>query len=300
MKRIFTFLLLLIIPTIGYSSMLGDVDNRRYVTDEEKTSFPYNTIVRIETSTGSSTGTIVAPNVILTCKHCVQSAGKNGSVNLYLPDGQQKKGVVWHYPDEKTIANDYALVVFDGYDVKSFLNVNDIAVPDDNVSRIGYDFLKILGNDEISIAKKVLSDVIKRNGNVTNENLHKVVFEWEKELQKYRCSSDTDTNCIKCADNESCVFGDGARMKVQKSCSLTKIQKVDSKNTMLISDCAGSPGASGGPLIDSDVKKIIAIFTGAYGFDIGGTTKTYGVRPEFFADKVKTLINMSKNGLLEF
>ena len=300
MKRLVAFLLLLFIPTFCFADWVGSVDGRRYVTDEEKASFPYNSIVRIGTKTGFSTGTIISPNIVLTCKHCVESAGKNGNVNLYMPNGSVKTGTVWYYSNEDRISNDYALVIFRQFDSNQFLKVTDVAVPDNNAMRVGYDALKILNSDEIRVVKQSFVNTLKNYERINDANISKIMKDIENTLQKYNCKSDTDTNCVRCANSKSCIFDDGDRMKVQDSCSATQMQMIIDDGVMLHTDCIAAPGGSGAPLIDSKHEKIIGISTGAYGAGIGGITESYAVRPEKFFDKIKTLINMINNGLVDF
>ena len=300
LKHIFAFLLLMIIPTFCWADLVGSVDGRRYVTEEEKGLPPYNKIVRIQTDSGYSTGTIIAPNVILTCKHCVSSAGKNGSVNVYMPNGLDKIGTVWYYPDENLITNDYALVVLEDSDAGPFLNVSDVSVPDDNVMRIGYDFLKVLDKNEIPVVKKAFADAIGKYKKISNENIDDAIDSIEENLQKHSCKSGNSVGCVKCSNQISCIFNDGENMKVQNSCSATRIQPIDTGGTMLLTDCAGSPGGSGSPLIDSRHENIIGIFTGTYGFNVGGKAESYGVRPEVFSSKTKTFINMMDAGFVDF
>lgn len=300
MKRIFAFLLLMIVPTFCWAGWVGSVDGRRYVTDEEKGVFPYNNIVRIESKTGFSTGTIVSSNVVLTCRHCVESSGKNSNVNLHMSDGSVRTGTVWYYPNDGKDSNDFALIIFKQFDSDRFLGVSDVSVPDDKVMRIGYDTLKVLNSDEIKIVKKAFVNALKKYGNITDKNVSSAIAYVEGTLQDYNCKSDTDVNCVRCVNSNSCIFDDGERMKVQDSCSATKMQHIVDDGLMLYTDCVATPGGSGAPLIDSEHEHVIGVSTGTYGFGIGGTTESYAVRPERFYEKTKTLVNMANNGLIEF
>lgn len=300
MKKLIVFLLLVIIPNFCLAGWVGTKDPRRYVSDEEKTVFPYNKIVKIQVGNSLSTGTIVAPNIVLTCGHCICEAKINSSVKLYMSNGQTNTGSVWYSSNRDDISNDYALIVFRNEENGPFLNMSNVAVPDKNVMRIGYDTLKILQDDEIPVVKKAFADVLGKYKTITDGNVFDAMNDVESQLQKYSCKSESDKNCVRCSGNESCIFDDGDRLKVQDSCSATTIQPVSSGGSLIVTNCAGNQGGSGSPLIDSAHKNIIGIMVGTFEFGVGGEVKNHAIRPEVFYEKAKTLVNMSNNGLIEF
>lgn len=300
MKRLISFLLLLIIPNFCLADWVGTKDPRRYVTDEEKAVFPYNKVVKIRVGEDFSTGTIVAPNIILTCGHCIGDLKKDSAVNFYTTNGGVNTGYVWYVSNVENIADDYALIVFKNKNEGPFLNVSDVAVPDRNVMRVGYDSLKILQDDEIPVVKNVFVDVLNRYKKITDANVFDAMEEVESQLKERSCKSISDTNCVRCSGGGSCIFDDGDKLKVQESCSATSIQPVHGGGKLISTNCAGNHGASGSPMIDSSRKNIIGVLVGIYGFGVGGEVKNYGIMPEMFSEKTKTLVNMSNNGLIEF
>ena len=76
---------------VGYS---GDI--RRYVTQAEKAQFPYNSVVKIIDNGSTGTGTFVSPDVILTCRHVVDTSEEK-FIEYYTSDGQKHRGFVAPY-----------------------------------------------------------------------------------------------------------------------------------------------------------------------------------------------------------
>ena len=89
-KRIFAVLLLVIVPNFCFGEWVGAHDGRRYVTDAEKSVYPYNKVVKLGSDKDDSwsTGFFVSPHVILTCRHCISDVGDDNKVDFYTSDGE--------------------------------------------------------------------------------------------------------------------------------------------------------------------------------------------------------------------
>ena len=95
MKQAFIFLLLMCSPMVCWGDMVGfGGDTRRYVTEQEKYQFPYNTVVRFDADGNTGTGTFVSDDVILTCRHVVESIGIGNYIDYYTSDGKKHSGIV--------------------------------------------------------------------------------------------------------------------------------------------------------------------------------------------------------------
>lgn len=295
-------LFLCLVPRLCFADWIGASDKRRYVTAEEKSQFPYNNVVQIVTGDGVSTGTIIAPNVILTCGHSVADVGLNNSVQYYTTDGQMHTGTVWYYKDGSAVADDYALIVskdsFDGH----FLNIPDTNIAESNAMRIGYDSLKVLTNNEIKVVKDTFVQFLSEY-KLNAENAYDALDEIDDLLKNKDCSKYTDkTKCVNCSGHDYCIFGDYDNLKVQDSCSANQIRPVETGGKFLVTNCGLSTGGSGSPLIDSNRKNMIGMSVGTVGFMIGNESDavSYAIPPEQYKEKTKTLINMSNNGLIEY
>ena len=292
MKRLFVILTLIYIPTVGWGDFVGyGGDLRRYVTDEEKTQFPYNTVVRIYGNGFTGTGTFVSEDVILTCAHVVEDAKDSVKhFDYYTSDGRKHSGTVGayveNYSDTKDFAFAYDVNAFNGY---SLLSLSPNARYSDNLTIIGYDSLKPLSKDELKIVKQVYTNWIKKNGRITNENAIEAAAEVTVVLKlEHACSSDKQTNCVHCSDDElDCIFNDSENMKVRTGCRVTRI------DDEIYTNCPGAMGASGSAIIDTNSNEIIGVFCQMGRSRIGQEKDAIGigVKPEVYYDHLQTWIN---------
>ena len=292
MKRLFVILTLMFIPYFGYCDMVGwSGDTRRYVTEEEKTQFPYNTVVRIYGNGISGTGTFVSEDVILTCAHVAEDAKDSAKhFDYYTSDGRKHSGTVGAYVENYSDTEDFAFA----YDVNAFnghslLSLSPNARYSNNLMVIGYDNLKPLSKDELTVVKQVYTNWIRTNGKITNKNAIKAMARVNNVLKReYACSSGRQTNCVHCFDDEIyCIFGDSKNMKVRTGCRVTRID--DEIHT----NCPGSTGSSGSAIIDANSNEIIGVFCSVSRLQIGQEIDAIGigVKPEEYYDSLQTWIN---------
>lgn len=307
MQRLFLLSLLSIfVPTVCFADMVGySGDTRRYVTDAEKTQFPYNTVVRLETwkkgrPYSSGTGTFISKRWILTCYHVVDRVefAKDGiaEIKYYTPDGRQnvasvfKKSGIWGDKGEKN-STDVAFVFSPaGEDFPGpVLRVSSRDKESNNVMMIGYDSLKVLSKTELSIVKQVYAAELQKIGKFDKNSFEYITNSVENTLrEKYSCSSISGQNkCVHCSVNGGCIFEDHKNMKVRTGC------KAKINDGILITNCPGSPGASGSAFIDSNTNEIIGVMCAVYKSVIGQDkhATTIGVLPSKFKPATDQIIN---------
>ena len=294
MRKMFllSFLLSVFVPTICFADMVGySGDTRRYVTDAEKTLFPYNTVVRLEywnnpDDGGTGTGTFIDRNHILTCNHVIEGRGGGKNINYYISSGQKLSGTV-----NKLVRNEGELGEFDIAEVISNtpFSGRTLTLADNadrihsNLMIIGYDSLKVLPPSELHIVKQVYTDWIRKNGKITGENSNTARNDIEQILKnKYACSSNNKTNCVQCSNSESgCIFEDYRNMKVRKGCTITEIYN---DPYIMFTNCPGAMGVSGAAIMDIDTNEILGIACNVHISQIGQQkdASTYGPRIEVY------------------
>lgn len=284
-----------------FADWVGQSDKRRYVTDTEKSEFPYNNVVKIVTNDSVSTGIIIAPQIILTSGHGVADVGLNNYIAYYTTDGQAHTGKVWYYKYSSAVTDDYALILTNDIFSEPFFNIPNSNVTESNAMRIGYDSLKVLSNDEIKVVKDTFVNFLS-GYKLTAENAYDAMDEIDELLKNKDCRKTSDKmNCVHCSGGNDCIFGDYDNLKVQESCSANNFRSVDTGGKFLVTNCGASVGGSGSPILDASHKNIIGMSIGTTGFMIGNEKEatSYAIPPEQFNKQTKTLINMSNNGLLE-
>lgn len=256
MKCVFVFLLMVLVPTFVWADMIGySGDTRRYVTDAEKTQFPYNSVVRIMNKDDTGTGTFVSNDVILTCGNIVDKVGLENNIIYHTADGKVHTGYVASYKTDKHIGNDYAFIVDKGGFSEKVLNVYQFSKELNNLMVIGYDNLKLLSNEELRIIKQLYYMWLIDNDISNADNVYKAMDFVDSKLKAdYACTSSEQKNCVHCSDNKSsCIFDDGANMKVRNGC------KINYVGNQLYTNCSASYGAIGSAIIDSDTNNIVGI-----------------------------------------
>lgn len=293
-KIIFAFLSLLFLPTFVWADMVGySGDTRRYVTDEEKTQFPYNSVVRVIGKNGYGTGTFVSKDVILTCRNVIDGALVDSDVSYITANGQRRTGFVAQVIQDKNKENDYAIIsdkgAFDGYT----LPVSLYSKQSNNLTVIGYDVLKPLTNEELNIVKHLYQMWLINNDGLTASNANQAMIDIDKQIKEdYVCLSDTQQNCIKCSGNgKGCIFDDGNNMKVRHGCKINYI------GNQLYTNCSVPPGAIGAAMIDSDTKQIVGILCETRRPQIGQEKDalSLGTKPEVYSKNVEIITDEMKS-----
>lgn len=290
LRHLLTFLFVLAVPVFGYADMVGyNGDLRRYVTDSEKSQFPFNTVVRFDDGVSTGTGTFVSPSVILTCRHVVDSVGAGNAITYYTSDGVAHSGVVFAYIQDDYSGHDFAYVIDrDALRGKPVLDVASAARDDANVMTIGYDSLKPLSPQELAIIKDVYKTKISQAGGLRPDNAFKILAQVEKELRTtYACTTPDQQNCVHCTGEfPFCIFDDSKNMKTQSGCAARV------SGNQIHTTCAGAQGASGSPVIDGTRTVLSGVLCEVEGFKIGQSTDatSWATRPEMYYDTLKMVI----------
>ena len=151
MKHVFAFLLLFIPNVVLADDACTNpidytLDRRCYVTNSEKMDFPYNTVVRIG---DVATGTIIGPNLILTCRSCVNPEQYNtyhGDIEFYTSDNQRHIARELFTPTDQTPESEWALLKTKDTFEMPFLEVSH-SHDASNLEQIGFSALKILSEN---------------------------------------------------------------------------------------------------------------------------------------------------------
>lgn len=295
MNRFFIFLMLMIIPSMVFADMVGySGDKRRYVTEDEKSQFPYNTVVRFDDKGNPGTGTFVSKDIMLTCRHVVDDTGAENFIDYYTSDGKKHTGYVANYIKDYKSTHDFAWVIDENAFSGQVLNIAPETKYSNNLMVIGYDSLKPLSDDEIKILKQLYAKWIQDNGRVTSYNAYKAMAEISAEaIMNHSCSSLEQKDCIRCSQDSDiwCLFGDSTNMKVRTGCKITAVKD------MIYTDCPGAPGASGSAVIDINSGQIIGILCEIGKPQIGQDkdAMSLAVRPEIYYKSLNTWIEGLKN-----
>ena len=295
MKLLMAFLSLIFIPTLCFGDMVGfSGDTRRYVTDEEKSQFPYNSVVRLVNNDGVGTGTFVSESVILTCRNVVDGIGIDNNINYSMSGGNRRTGFVAEYTEDKNKATDYSIIVDKGAFTGSVLPVSDVSKQSDNLMVIGYDNLKPLSNDELKIIKQLYYMWLVEHDDLTAKNANQAMQDIDDKLKKdYACSSDNTTDCVRCSNNgQNCIFGDNNNMKVRNGCKISYV------GDRLYTNCPVTPGALGAAMIDTNTKQIVGVLCEIRRPQIGQEKEaiSLGTKPEYYSNDLKVMIDYIKYG----
>lgn len=301
--RIFIFAVLLCVPCVA-SAYIGEVDKREYV---DWSAAPYNKIVLIKGNTFSAdwvlvtcTGQYVAPDVILTARHCLiygstyddyQMIGEKIPIETY--DGRETWAVLEKYG--RSLADDWALLrVTDGrfFSKEYFdyfpdsLKRNDASFPV-NVQIAGFGWLRILTPDEIEkIHKKLLEKNMPSYESAENY------------LDKFYSDFTTLLDGKELKDWDVASGKKRYRLKADKSCELTgvgDVSVVDRANQLVAfsynGNCQSSEGNSGGAAWanDNQIYGILSRSRTSFDADEFGENKSLYSASSNFAAALKEM-----------
>lgn len=301
MKYLKTFFMAILCfyPMLGWGEFVGATDKRRYVLDQEKNEFPYNAVVRFEYDGATSTGTFISPSLILTCRHCV---GDSKEINFYTTDGKQHTGFVFATAENA----DFAIVATTDFYNGTVPIVNPRTSYAGNVKRIGYESLKVLSDDEISVIKKSMAEILSKpqlsDSSLSAEDkiMTAMVYLDVDLVLNHACSKPDEKNCVHCAGERECIFADNRNLKIQDSCAIT-----GKSGEKLKTNCAGFSGTSGASLLDAkdnSVRGILVSTDAKFEIGIQSSPTSYAVAPETYydaiqvsIDKVNAIIDEAKN-----
>ncbi len=254
MKNI--YLLLLFICTAANAGV-GKIDEREYVSWG---THPYNNIVYFYTREwGTCTAQYVAPDIILTARHCItkdkdfdnnKHIGEEFTIKLH--DGRKTQVRLEQYGRD-LLSDDWALLrVTD----KNFYNRNAFSVSPENklrsVTNAGFGYMRILKDDEIKKLKKIFKKTAKEN-NLSKTKFLDLIMPSAKDITANGISllidlTDETTECLKGGNQDDCVLE--FKLKAHKGCALTKMAK---DNRTVINNCDAMQGNSGGPYFADNI-----------------------------------------------
>ena len=265
---------------------VGDIDQRVYV---DWSTPPYNNIVYFYPKPYfTCTAQYVASDIILTARHCVVDTRK---FDKYAAIGQEYE--IWTHDNRRTTAtlekygrnfknDDWALLRISDptFHRSTYFNASS-KTQYGTITSAGFAGMRILTNDEISIAKQVFEDVATQQS-LTNYN---EIFQTSShELQtKYN---------IYLRDNRipgSKTPGEWEyRLKATPNCHIeSRAITSDLSFGWFKSSCDTDHGDSGGPYFSGNILYGI-VSGGLSGFD-DSTNKNLGVRAERFAHALKKM-----------
>ena len=246
------FIALLFVPCVAHAG-IGEKDAREYVDWAQP---PYNKVVYLRTGENSHcTAQYFAPDIIVTARHCVvktdgfdNNAALGKEYEIQLHDGRKTSVVLEKYGDNLD-TDDWALLRVQ--DVK-FFSTEFFAEPRGGIGfpapvmGLGFGWLRILSDDEISRLRWYLNDMVRMPMGSDVDKYMSSSAELLREL-----SLVVDHKSLMDWDEKNQVY----RLKVDKTCSITGMFNGYNFRT----ECDGTSGNSGGAISNRDGSVLYGI-----------------------------------------
>ena len=231
----FLYIPLLFIASYAFAGV-GDIDNREYV---DWSTPPYNKIVYFRPSENSTcTGQYVAPDIILTARHCITDNSEHDNFalvgktyNIQLHDGRTTNVVLEKYG--KNFQNDWALCRISD---QSFFSNDYFQVHTQTkylpVINAGFGYMRILSNTEIQQIKQIFTTIIGNQNRFIDFN--DALSQAKQKLKDQRIPNlyDWDENIP------------GYRLKADKTCQLIKLTNLDKTISTTCDNWGGNSGGA--------------------------------------------------------
>ena len=244
MKTSFVIFCMLIATTAVASTggNIGILDDRTYGSLQDST---YSSIARFKANGAVCTSGFIAPNIVLTNKHCVSACGTPGACTVNFWNGHEYVdtaitkiiAIGSGSGNNTTNGGDWAIL----QSADSNPNFKSVAAKTTTgpVNRGGFGGMRVIENSEVDALKAIFIETTER-------------YRAECEAKERRRETDFYSCVFKHFNDElkkrgyKPVLGDSANFKIQR-CNITG--DLSGARKMVATDCDSAGGDSGAPLL---------------------------------------------------